>query len=47
MTEERADSWVDSVAVTGKGGALITNHRTTTPTNNPPTTIRPTRHVSA
>ncbi|MFO1512562.1 MAG: hypothetical protein U1F83_06570 [Verrucomicrobiota bacterium] len=47
MTEEKADIWVDSVAVTGNGGVLIASQRSTTPTNNPPTAIRPTRHVSA
>ena len=35
------------LAVTAMVGALITNHRTMTPTNNPPTTMCPAFFVSA
>ena len=41
---------IDSLApraVTDKVGVLITNHRTMTPTNNPPTTKFPAFFVSA
>jgi hypothetical protein len=47
VTDEPTAAGADSVAVTGNDGVLITNQRTITPTNKPPTIIRPTCRVSA